>query len=149
MISPEPERQPAIVADAATLVSGWITVATASMVPLLLPGDAVEVQPAAPQLGDVILVGHDGQLLLHRVLRLDERVLWLGGDATASLEGPFPRQDWPVAVARRRHGQVRSLAGLAWQRLHVGLLPRLPRLGRRLWARWLRVLARAIQAADS
>jgi hypothetical protein len=135
-------RPPAVLADAADLVRGWITVTTGSMLPLLRPGDAVEVVPALPQLGDVVLVGHDGQLLLHRVLRLDDRVMWLGGDATASREGPFLRRECPVAVSRRRHGQALPLAGLLWQRLQRWLLPRLPHLGHRLWARAMRGMFR-------
>jgi hypothetical protein len=136
-------RPPAILADGADLITGWIMVTTSSMVPLLRPGDAVEVRPALPRCGDVILVGHDGQLLLHRVLRVDGRVLWLGGDATASWEGPFPLQPWPVVVARRRGRQERPLHGCTWQRMQGRLLPALSKchLVRRVWAKVLRGVA--------
>jgi hypothetical protein len=139
-VSEVDRRPPVILAGAADLIAGWITVTTASMVPLLRPGDGVEVRPAVPRLGDVILVGHDDHLLLHRVLRLDERVLWLGGDATASWEGPFPLQVWPVAVTRRREGRETPLTRLPAHAFARRLLPAVAArpLLRRLWARLLR-----------
>ncbi|MBC7542471.1 MAG: S24/S26 family peptidase [Candidatus Sericytochromatia bacterium] len=106
-----PAGQPSnSLAAAADLITGWITVTTASMVPLIRPHDDVELRLARPHPGDVILVGHAGTLLLHRVLRRDAAGLWLGGDATASWEGPFADQAWPVVVAVRRGGQVQHVS---------------------------------------
>ena len=135
---------PASVAQAADLITGWITVATASMVPLIRPGDDVELRLARAELGDVVLVGHAGTLLLHRVLHRDAAGLWLGGDATASWDGPFTDQAWPVVAGVRRNGQAQPYPR-GW--LAYGMAALLPgwahqRLARRLVGRFCRLLAR-------
>jgi hypothetical protein len=113
------------VAAAADLITGWITVTSASMRPLIRPGDAVALQLARPRPGDIILVGQDATLLLHRVLRLDATGLWLGGDATVSWEGPFADQAWPVVVALRgRSGLVCPMPAGVLARAMAFALPR-------------------------
>jgi hypothetical protein len=137
------DRPPASLAAAADVITGWVTITTGSMVPLIRPGDAVDVQLASPRLGDIILVGHDGHLLLHRVLRIDDAGLWLGGDATASWEGPFPIQEWPVVVARRRLSVAQPLLDLTLARWQRWSLPRFVavKLLRRLVAKLFRQVA--------
>jgi hypothetical protein len=133
--------RPVSVAAAADLITGWITVTSASMRPLIRPGDAVELHLARPRPGDIILVGQDATLLLHRVLRVDVTGLWLGGDATVSWEGPFADQAWPVVTAVRRHGHVRPVRSGLTSRTLAFFLPRIARwrLARRVVGRLCRM----------
>ncbi len=95
------------------------TATGSSMAPFLRHGDVVEVAPldSAPTVAEVLLVRCPGGLyVLHRVVRVDGRGVYLRGDAQATVTGPFAvDQVLGRAVAAARGEHVWSLRdGPAW-----------------------------------
>jgi signal peptidase I len=112
-----------------------------SMLPVLRPGDLVELQcvsssPAEP--GDVVLVRQHGQLVVHRLLAANDNGLLTRGDALPHLDPAVGTDD----VLARVVGLSRRGRSLAWRRSpHFGhrvgqWLFRRSRLAVRLYLHW-------------
>lgn len=102
-----------------------LTATGSSMLPLLRPGDTVELAPldGPPVLGAVVLVVLADRAWLHRVARLSGDTVWTQGDATRRHDPPVPLgaiHGQVVAVWRKgralgdQTGRWR-LAGRLWQ----------------------------------
>ena len=96
-----------------------------SMQPFLRPGDRVTLRPfelRELRRGMIILARQDTQMLLHRVLRFDERQCWLAGDNNLVQQEAVAVADvLAIAVKINRAGQIwyldepwRYQLGLAW-----------------------------------
>ncbi len=115
----------------------WFRVTSDSMVPTLLPGDQVQVQPlelpSAP--GEVIVFLQDGKLVVHRCIG-DSR---FRGDAKLIPDPPVPPGDIVgLAVACRRGDREWRLgATVPWQTRWARFRLRCQRFDR-----WLRRLLR-------
>jgi len=90
-------------------------------------GDVVELESvdSLPVIGDLLLVqcgSERERYVLHRVVRVDGEMLFVGVDAQEVCDGPFTQVDVLGNVTKSyRNGRVRkidrgiwSLAGLAW-----------------------------------
>ncbi len=119
------------------------------MIPFILDGDVVLVDPAAnPEIlvGDVICYEISlGRLFLHRVIKRDGERFVTKGDALAVTDVVFPGQVLGKVVAIERRGKVRRLDAARWRNRGIAFLsPLLPRLFspairlRRMWKAALR-----------
>jgi phage repressor protein C with HTH and peptisase S24 domain len=71
-----------------------------SMRPLFSPGDRVRVQPATAadvHLGDVVLIGDGDWLMVHRLVRKNDRSIITRGDGLPDDDAPLP----PSAIVGR------------------------------------------------
>lgn len=96
------------------------TVEGASMFPLLLNGDVVELEAygARPlRVGDVVLAKDaTDYFVLHRVARVKGEQCYLLGDAQITLTGPFTREQVIGRVtAAWRHGRRLPTLGPGWR----------------------------------
>lgn len=109
-----------------------------SMRPVLRDGDSVRVRPlgpAEPRRGQIVLKVQDGQWVLHRLLRCNERRVKTRGDARLFADAPSERAAvLGVAVAVR--------CGPAWLPLSW------PRAATSVWMRLTPVAARLREARD-
>lgn len=89
------------------------TVSGMSMSPLLLHGDLLEIAPERrPRIGDILLVVHNGSLVVHRLVRLEHGKMYTRGDATGACEELTGDQVLGKVVAGWRNGRPIAVYGL-------------------------------------
>jgi hypothetical protein len=119
--------------------SVWVREASSSMVPLIRPGDRLQLEPADPRRivpGAVIAYHRESRLIVHRVVDRDELELTTKGDALADPDAPV---SWDCVVGRVRalrgaDGRVLEFDEFPWPFLER-LLGRVARLAGALLAR--------------
>lgn len=95
------------------------------MRPLLRDGDLVHVQPAQVnaaaglKTGTLILFVRNGQLIVHRFLRLEGENLLERGDCSADVGRVAPSDLLGVVMNRKRRETIRSVRRTPFWRLEV------------------------------
>ncbi len=81
-----------------------------SMLPLLRPGDMVELRAPEEDIkkGDVVIVKDKGTLLCHRVVNIDYPWVYTGGDFSPRVEGPFHIHDVLAVVIVENQWKIRG-----------------------------------------
>ncbi len=106
--TPEAAAVAALLRDA--LAAGQtpaLTVISASMRPLLEPGDVVEIEPIDPgrlKPGDLVVLARPEALLTHRFLGFSGEYLCTGGDWAREPDAPQPAETLLGRVRTRRRG---------------------------------------------
>ena len=120
MIVPALELMPIICAALQRGQQVRLRVSGGSMRPFMHVGDIVELSPidSLPLVGDVLLVrcgSERERYVLHRLVRVEGRKLFIRGDAQEHCEGPFVRQDVLARVVKRHaKGRVRRFDSELW-----------------------------------
>lgn len=102
-----------------------------SMLPLLQPGDIVElvaVEPAGLRRGDLVVAWQAGRLLTHRLVAIDARGYHTKGDNNYLADPPLAAQAiLGRIVTIERHGALINMQRRHWQIVHplLGALSRL------------------------
>ncbi len=94
-----------------------LTVTSASMSPMLRPGDILVVEPIedAPSPGEIVVVQPDHDWITHRLMRVEAQRYYLHGDNTRSLDEPVALADVVGRVAAiERAGHTLDLQRGAW-----------------------------------
>ncbi len=97
----------------------WVREATASMLPLIRPGDEIRLAPVEPDRvvpGMLIAYRRDARLGIHRVLARDGAGVVAKGDALVSPDAPLPWNQVVARVAalRRPTGRLVDLEAFPW-----------------------------------
>jgi hypothetical protein len=87
-----------------------------SMWPTIRDGEVVQIEPRQPRSGEVAAALHQGQLTIHRVIRIDENSAVLRGDALDRTER-VSLVDLLGTVPARRASPVAKLAARVRRRL--------------------------------
>ena len=125
------------------------------MVPVIRPGDRLEIEPGEPTEGAVALVRQgDGELVCHRALTVSEDGIWAVGDRASNLRRHSPSH--VLGVVRRVEGPSAALRLDRFGMRHLGRIQAAVhrfRLGRadgvlgRMSATLLRLLAQVYRLA--
>lgn len=100
-------------------VQHWIPVAGNSMLPILRPGDSVQVAHGQKSIfrGDIVVFRQNGGLVIHRVLAVRGKFLLTKGDNRLRPDPPVPSAAVLGKVAaRRRNGQTADFTTLPVRR---------------------------------
>lgn len=99
----------------------WLRLDRTSMLPLLVPGDEIEVAPYSttilPKRGDIIAYQRDSSIVVHRLLAHGADWLLTKGDNQAACDPPVPSHALiGRVISKRRGGEVTQLKPSPWQR---------------------------------
>jgi len=97
----------------------WVREATASMLPLIRPGDELQLAPVGPRgicRGMLIACHREPGLVVHRVIACDETGIVAKGDALAAPDPVVPRDQVVARVValRRANGRLVDLEAFPW-----------------------------------
>jgi hypothetical protein len=120
-----------------------------SMTPAIRDGDVITLSPIGskmPGRGDVLAFRHPerAQMLVHRVLRKQEKCYFIKGDNCSEADGWVPAENLLGVITRvERKGKARSWPNRSklsfWSEIYLFLYPLWPPVRRRLVRIWRRL----------